>query len=194
MKARLALEAERRLPGRMAFVEGIRENTVGECALSLPAPPDVHVRGSGSTRGPRDALPVVLFTNFQCRHCPASFEILERLEARFAGRIRVELRHHFPDTFLPPFEDALAAACSGGWERPPDAGGSDFEACLRDPRTAVRVLLDTEEALRLGFRQAVPSWIVGSRPRRGFQGEAILAETIEAQLGVDSRKGEARPR
>ena len=181
-KARLALEAERRLPGRVAFVSGIQENTVGECALSLPDPPDVRVRGSRLSQGPRDALPVYLFANFQCRHCSASFDILERLEARFTGRLRVELRHHFPDTFLPMFEEALAAVCRGEWKRSADARGADFEACLRDPRSAVRVLDDTQEALRLGFREAAPSWVIGLRPRRGFQGEAILAETIEEQL------------
>lgn len=203
VRARLALEAQRRLAGRMAVLEGLRKSAVAECALSLPPPPTVSLRGQGSARGPSGALRVVLFGSFACQHCRVSFEILEALEARFAKRIQVEFRHHFPDTLLPPFEDAVSATCSGTqgrffefasarfattgpapvFEMPLDIDPGLLRECLRDPRTAVSVLNDTEEALRLGFRDALPSWVVGRRPRRGFQGEQILAKTIEQQIG-----------
>ena len=203
LKARIGLEAKRRLPGRIAFLEGLRENTTGVCRLSMPAPPVVRVReeeGQGRiVIGPEDGLPVYYFGHLRCRHCRRGIEILEKLKARYGERVRIEFRHHFPDTWLLPFEDALDATCQAdprhffrfartrvskdpGSQISLDKNDGKLEECRKDPRTAVRVLNDTQEALRLGFRDAVPSWVIGERPRRGFQGEALLIETIEKQL------------
>ncbi len=149
---------------------------------------------------------MIHFGSFGCRLCPDAWREHRGLEKRWGERIRLGFRHHFPDTALGPFEDALRAECSGrqgaldrfaAWrndaarEGPPSAApdvaawGLDaaaFQRCVADPLTAVRVLADVDEARRLGFGEAVPSWVVGRRPRRGFQGAAILDETVASEI------------
>ena len=65
--------------------------------------------------------------------------------------------------------------------------GLDAQAlaqCMAEPETAVDVLDDTAEALRLGFREAVPSWVIGARPRRGFQNQDVIDRDVDEQLAA----------
>jgi protein-disulfide isomerase len=62
--------------------------------------------------------------------------------------------------------------------------GATLAQCMADPETAVTVLDDTAEALRLGFREAVPSWVVGARPRRGYQKQDVIDRDIAEQLAA----------
>ncbi len=203
-KARLALDTLNRGQARMAFLEELRRNAVGSCSLSLPAAPVVTSRlGPDSANGRR--LRVRYFANFACRHCQQSWQLARRLAEEHAARVTIELHHHFPDSVAPLFEDALAAECSArqgrlwdyaNWrfqrysgEIEPDSlaraiemDAATFGGCMADPLVAVKVLDDTEEALRLGFREAVPSWVIGRRPRRGFQGEVVLDRTIAEEV------------
>lgn len=205
-KARLALDTLHRGQARMAFLEELRRETVASCALALPKAPAVVTHLSSSAAVGR-LLPVYYFSNFSCRHCEQSWRLARRLADEHKGVIAMELRHHFPDTVAPLFEDAVAAECSARQGRlwafaqwrlrhgpgTPEPGpiaaaiGLDsaaFAACLADPRVAVKVLDDTQEALRLGFRGAVPSWVIGRRPRRGFQGEVVLERTITEEAAA----------
>jgi|GEM_PF-2960720 len=228
-KARLALNAERKVTATMAFVDRLRRTTSGRCSLSMPPPPVVHPVGSvlrprgqgGSGARPKDTatpstgaqgtggkMAALYFGAFDCRHCEEGWRSFQRFQDRWQGKIEVRFRNHFPETVLPAFEDALGAECARGtgrlrrfgqWRlgtgRSPavqldtaqlakaiDLREAALSACMDDPRTAVAVLDDTEEALRLGFREAVPSWVIGRRPRRGFQGDRILDETVQEQL------------
>ena len=54
---------------------------------------------------------------------------------------------------------------------------------MRDPTTAVAVIADADEALRLGFHEVVPSWVIGHEPRPGFQDDRSLNESVKRQLG-----------
>jgi hypothetical protein len=67
---------------------------------------------------------------------------------------------------------------------PPGVDGRSFARhALRvhSYRCAVREAADAEESLRLGFGEMIPSWVIGRRPRRGFQGDEVLDATIEAE-------------
>lgn len=199
-KARVALEAARRGDERRHLVDEVRRKAKGSCSLELPAPPVADARGRGVGKGPTTGLRVQYFGGLRCSHCEGSWEILKGVHKRHTSDVRVEFRHHFPDTVLPLFEDAIALECSarqgklwhfGDWvarggltdsaARDLDLDEAAYRACLEDPKTAVKILDDTAEALRLGFRQAVPSWVVGRRPRRGYQGELAIEEAIERE-------------
>jgi 2-hydroxychromene-2-carboxylate isomerase len=133
---------------------------------------------------------------------------LKRVRSAHVNDTRIEFRHHFPETVLALFRDALAFECSarqgklwqfGDWvarggvvESAASALLLDeraYAACLRDPETAAKVLDDTAEALRLGFHRAVPSWVVGRRPRRGHQGELTISEAIKREAGAWAVRG-----
>ncbi len=170
----------------------------GECSLSLPEPPVVTVRGVGPSIGPIDAMPVRYFGTFDCNGCLDSLQSFLELRERYGDRVRIEFRHHFAESSVDPFNQARAAVCAHrqdsfwGYLRLQLGPGKNadparalvldresFTRCMTDARSAVAVLDDTAEALRLGFEEAIPSWVIGVRPRRGFQGERVLAETIE---------------
>jgi hypothetical protein len=140
--------------------------------------------------------------------------MLRATNANHQGRVRIEFRHHFPDIDLALFTQALEAECAarqrrfweyGDWRSSEPSFGSVAEGvgldaevldrCMKDPSVAVSVLDDTAEALRLGFREAVPSWIVGTHPLRGFQGQRDIDRTIEEEHGRDvgtSREQQAK--
>jgi hypothetical protein len=183
-KVRLALAVARRVEDRMAYVQRLRRETRGTCVLERPPDPVVEMRGEGEPRGQRP-LRVAYFANFRCPHCAAGWATLRSLRDRFGPRIAIELRHHFPDVAWTTFRDALAAQCAARagrlWDHV-DGRYTAPRACLDDPTTAVDVLSDTEEALRLGFREAIPSWVIGRRPRRGAQSEQTLATMIREEL------------
>jgi hypothetical protein len=215
-KTRLVLAAKRRADGRMAFFEKVRRETRGECRLELPGAPVAQLRAGSEKDSNAAAVRVLYFGALSCQLCERGWETLMRLRARWGNGIHVEFRHHFPDQARRPFEEALDAQCSARQERlwdygkwrfsqayvgaplAPRALGLDaaaFETCRRAPRTAVEILDDTEEALRLGFREAIPSWVIGRRPRRGFQGDRVLDQTIEteraAEMGLEASEGES---
>ncbi len=205
-KVRLALELEARAQARLGFLEELRDATRGECGLARPAAPSVAPRPrAGGPREPRGGgLPVIHFGAFRCRLCPDAWREHRALAERWGERVRLEFRHHFPDASRAAFEDALDAECSARQGRldayatwrtagaPADTGparalGLDaegFARCRADPATAIRVLADVDEAQRLGFREALPSWVVGSRPRRGFQGAGTLDGSVTSELAA----------
>ena len=144
------------------------------------------------------------FGNFACSECAAGWGILRHvLEAR-EKTVRVEFRHHFPETDGSLFREALEAECAaaqnkfwryGDWRvsdvpHPPlgaalQLDGIDSTAlasCMVDPRTAVTILQDTAEALRLGFREAVPSWVIGQHVRRGAVSQAQIDSDLDEQF------------
>jgi protein-disulfide isomerase len=113
----------------------------------------------------------------------------------------VHVRHHFPEASLPLFLDASAVECAAAQGRRKEAGdwilagrprdemaaalaldAATFEGCMSAPGTAIDILDDTAEALRLGFVGAVPSWVVAGKVRRGVQGELDLRRVIDAQI------------
>lgn len=221
-KVRLALTAVQRSEARLRWQEELRANTRVECALEPPPAPRVVLRERAPAREPVSGsgrIQVVLFGAFRCRQCPATWDVLERLRVPGSGKLAFELRHYFPDKSLGAFEDAVAAECSAAQGRLFDyvagyraedgastvrspetladrAEGPDraaAAACVADPRTAVRVLADVEEGRRLGFGEVIPAWVVDGRPRRGFQGEAVLRDMIEAAQGASSRPRSRNP-
>lgn len=204
-KVRLALTAVRRSEARMAWREALRGRTVASCSLAAPPKPRVTLRERAPTlqAGPGGAgVPAVLFGAFRCRHCAATWETVSVLRADATVKLSLSFRHYFPDKSLLAFEDALAAECAGaqgrfrdyvaarlaadpassGWGGVvlPGLDAAQLASCAEDARTAVRILEDVEEGHRLGFGEAIPSWVVGERPRRGFQGEANLRDMIDA--------------
>ena len=208
MKVRLALEAISLSLARMRLLERIRSETEGDCALSLPPAPRVQL---GDDLPESSRLRVAFFGSFRCRHCPDSWRAAENLRQRWGDRVRFELWHHFPAGSLEWFRDAVEAECSlrNGqlWDyvrfrldrdpplpqpnRSEGAGASSavfdpqdpkFIACTGSPEVAVKVLSDAEWGLRMGFRNAMPSWVIGRQPRRGFQGEGTLDEAIAGEL------------
>lgn len=203
-RARFALTAKRKVDGRMAFLERVRAETVGKCALALPPPPTVAVRGASPGGAPGGRLRVSYFGGFRCQHCAEGWQAVNRLRDVWGDRIHLDVRHHFPTSVWPRFKEALEAHCCAWagrlWEyvawrtRTPGGDASPVQAldldpaafttCMRDPTTAVAVIADADEALRLGFREAVPSWVIGRRPRRGFQGDQVLNDTVNRELGA----------
>ncbi len=206
MKARIALSAVARTERRMAYLRQMIESTRGECHLDLPADPVVSPKRD---RTPDTSIPVDLFATIECEHCAQTSKIAGELQRKHGDTIDFAYRHHFPDAALAPFLDALAIECAravGGQHRyiaarlaTPDAApqrilrdldlAAPTAACRADPRTAVRILDDTEEAQRLGFRDAIPSWVIGVTPRRGFQGLAILEATLAKEHLRNRGKG-----
>jgi len=204
-KVRLALTAVRRSEARLAWRTALLAKTTSSCALRAPVTPKVMLRArSGSPRAHPAvyAVPVTLFGAFRCHHCAATWEIVASIRADPSTPISFALRHYFPDKSLAAFEDAVAAECSrrqgrfwdyvaasrqrgaaGALQGPVEVAGLDRAAavaCAADPRTAVQVLADDEEGRRLGFGDAIPSWVVAGQPRRGFQGERVVRDMIEA--------------
>ena len=202
--ARKALDAQRRADRRRAWTEKVRRETKARCDLQAPEPPRSEVRSHGITAGLPSGLPVYYFGNFDCTDCVAGWLTLRQVLATRDKTARVEFRHHFPETDGSLFTRALEAECAAAQNRfwqygdrrasgaphpPPGAAlqleGIDSTAlasCMVDPRTAVTILEDTAEALRLGFREAVPSWVVGNRVRRGATPQADIDRDIDEQL------------
>jgi hypothetical protein len=209
-KARLALDSVRRNDRRMAFLERIRREMHAECLLPMPKTPSAEVRTEGIATGPSEGLRVSYFGNFTCPSCPAGWEILTQLQSKYGRELRVAFHHHFPESDFRPFAIALEAHCTarqgrffeyGSWRTSTDGSGSAVDAlgldadgfarCAANPTTAVEILDDTAEALRLGFRDAVPSWVVGERPRRGFQGQGRIETAVEQQLAARREASDA---
>jgi predicted DsbA family dithiol-disulfide isomerase len=155
-------------------------------------------------------MPIYYFGDFDCTNCRAGWQILRAAAARYAGRVRIEFLHHFPEADLALFDSALEAECAGRQGKFADYGewrtssvqvgsaldavgldGARLEACMSESRTAVSVLEDTAEALRLGFREAVPSWVIGTQLRRGVQGQSALDLEIEEQLEARATQAQA---
>jgi len=205
-RARFSLTAERRVDARVAFLEEVRADTVGQCALALPPAPMVTVRGVGPGGAPGGRLRVAYFGGFQCRDCAEGWQAADRLRDAWGDRIHVDVRHHFPAVAWPDFKVALEAHCSAWagrlWEyvawrtRVPaveaspvyalDLDPAAFEICMQDPTSAVAVIADADEALRLGFREAVPSWVIGHRPWRSFQKDQVLNDSVQHELGTEA--------
>jgi hypothetical protein len=206
---RIALIATRRAHALVEWTDELRKSTTARCTLDRPGPPIVHLFESQPKLASDAALRVVLFGSFRCRHCEQEWKIARMVRDRWGASIRFELRHHFPDAARSWFDDALEAECSGRqgrlseyvqWRysrsepvRPLvaalDLEPSAFKRCIESSLTAVEILAQTQDAQRLGFRDAMPSWVVGRRPRQGFQGEDVLNQTIEAELEVLLRPG-----
>ncbi len=213
-RARFALTAELKVQARMALLEEIQAETVGDCALELPPAPMVTARGSGPGGAPGGRVRVAYFGGFQCRDCAEGWPAAERLRGAWGDRIYVDVRHHFPTTAWPAFRVALEAHCSAWagrlWEyiawrtRVPaievspvhalDLDPVAFGTCMQDPTTAVAVIADADEAVRLGFRDAVPSWVIGHQPRRGFQGDQALNESVKHELEMEALAASDDPR
>jgi len=223
-EARNAIDTRRRADRRRAWTEKVRRETQSHCDLTMPESPRSEVRTHGITSGPPDGLPVYYFGNFACSDCAAGWQTLRRTVTTHDKRVRVEFRHHFPETDGTLFAQALEAECAAAQNRfwqygdwrvsspatlvPGEAlqlDGIDstaFAGCMVDPRTAVTVLEDTAEALRLGFREAVPSWVVGDRMHRGAtaQGdidrdidELLAKKSVEKDLGEGVQEGGSVP-
>jgi predicted DsbA family dithiol-disulfide isomerase len=201
LKARLALDEQRRNDRRRAWLEKVRRETQARCTLTMPPPPEGDVRAPGIALGAPGSLPVYYFANFACPNCSSGWQLLRAIASTYAGRARFMLLHHFPESDAELFSQALEAECAaqqghfedyGDWRTSPLRLGSAvasigldperLESCTSDPRIAVSVLDDTAEALRLGFREAVPSWVVGGHLRRGIQQQNALERDIDEQL------------
>jgi hypothetical protein len=169
----------------------------------MPPTPQSTVRAHGIPSGSPAALPVYYFGAFDCKNCGSGWQTLRGIAASHAGKIRIEFLHHFPEADADMFSAALEAECAARqgrfadyaeWRTSPmrlgsaaDAVGLDrdrLRACMSDPQTAVSVLEDTSEALRLGFRGEVPSWVIGTQLRRGVQGQAVIERIIDEQIAA----------
>lgn len=171
------------------------------------APPEPAARATPTTSATgaspqhNTRLPVAYFANFRCRQCKNGWDVARDTLRAYDERIDFSFVHHFPATVEPMFADALAAQCASqagkldAWAKAYFANAAarptakqlgldnkQFDACIADAATAVKVLADTDEGLRMGFREAVPSWVIGRRPRRGYQRAAIVAATIDEEL------------
>jgi len=211
--ARGDIDARRRADRRRAWLEKVRRESRARCELPVPPAPVGDVRSHGISAGAPGALPVYYFGNFACPHCVSGWQTLRQTLSAHEKAVRVEFRHHLPETDVALFNQALEVECTaaqgrfwayGDWRvstAPQPVPGAVLQlegvdpvalaSCMADARTAVEVLDDTADALRLGFREAVPSWVVGERIRRGDLSQTQIDRDI-AEQSVKAADGKAR--
>ncbi|MEZ4265706.1 MAG: thioredoxin domain-containing protein [Myxococcota bacterium] len=191
------------------------------CAAAPPtraheghAPDEAHARyrvvvpPAADSRGNHvdPLLTLVLFSDLQCPYCARLLPVLDRLEARYPGDLRIVFRH-FP---LPFHAEAARAAratvCAARQERfwpmhdrifarQSDLAGADFSVwagelgadpeafreCMRDPASAAAVEDDKAAARELEVRGTPTTFIngvklVGAHPAEDF--EALCDEEL----------------
>lgn len=178
------------------------------------APDDAPVRyrvaapASAPSRGnPVDPLvTLVLFSDLQCPFCARLLPVLDRLEARYGGDLRIVFRH-FPlrlhaqsaqaaratvcagrqERFWPMHDkiftqqSTLASADLAAWAADIGADPEAFAACMRDPASAEAVEDDVAAAGEVEVRGTPTSFVngvklVGARPPEDF--EALCDEEL----------------
>lgn len=163
-----------------AYAERVTKNSRASLARAIMAddPQDYRLPIEGSpTLGPRDApVTITMFTDFECPYCKRADETIEKLERKYAGKLRLVFKHR-P---LPFHSRALPAARLAELVREKKGDAAFFQVSrqifARAPDLSVETLRELGRAAGLGAKEL--GALSGSN------------QTIEARIEADSFLGD----
>lgn len=213
-KLRLDLESQARIEYYRAALSRLRQDAHIEFLLKEPKLLSVASAEAGPSIGAKEAtITITEFADYQCPYCREAQGTMKRILQDYGKDVRFVFKHLPLDMHAQSFASAQAAVCAGEqglfWQYSDALFAAEslstealnsvalkfgldiakFQSCLTSERSRAAVLMDVQEAKRLGI-VGTPTFIINDTLLRG----ALSFEDFKGMIERELNSAPKRPR